>query len=338
MTQLSYFSPATGSAIDSSVLRGVSVITEGPALGHGLQIDATTLAQVKTCAESFADGLRVKMDHGTGFSEMVGVLRSFRIDGTQLRADLHLIKSHADFSKIVEMSETMPGAFGLSIVFSGTPEVTGETRLARCLEIYSCDLVDQPAANPTGLFSKQTPPMENTPQTEPAAAEELSAEVMVGITVVASSETPEEEVAEQPEAEMVPELAAEPVTELPAELSSMVADFTALSSKLTLLEVQLAAKEAVVTELSNKLAATESALACVKAELSANTEAHARLSELHAAAKRSLGVMPAGIVPEVAIIAQEKTASDYRAEFNAIKDPTARAAFFAANQSHIFGN
>lgn len=176
MTQLSYFSPATGSSVDSSVLRGVSVITEGPALGHGLVIDSTTLAQVKACAESYADGLRVKMDHGTGFSEIVGVLRSFRIDGNQLRADLHLIKSHADFPKILEMAETIPGAFGLSIVFSGTPEMQGETRLARCLEIYSCDLVDQPAANPTGLFSKNTT-MENQEPTTPAPTE-LESEVI----------------------------------------------------------------------------------------------------------------------------------------------------------------
>lgn len=329
MTQLSYFSPATGSAVDSSVLRGVSVITEGPALGHGLTIDATTLAQVKACAESYADGLRVKMDHGTGFSEIVGVLRSFRIDGDQLRADLHLIKSHADFPKIVEMAETMPGAFGLSIVFSGSPEIQGETRFARCTEIYSCDLVDQPAANPTGLFSKNTN-MENQKPTTPTATE-LEAEVMVNVTVVASAETPEEEAAEQPE--MEPEIEAVPA---PA-LNAMVEDFTALSARLTSLETALSAKDAAITELSSKLANTETALAQSKAELSANAEAHAKLNYLHAALKRSMGVMPASVIPEVAV-APTKTAADYRAEFTAIKDPSARAAFFAANQNHLFGN
>ena len=88
--KLSYFSTATGSAVDrdAGMLRGVSVITEGEAKGHALQIDAKTLEQVKACAETYADGLRVKMDHHTGIDAMVGVLKNFSIDGAQLRADM----------------------------------------------------------------------------------------------------------------------------------------------------------------------------------------------------------------------------------------------------------
>jgi len=330
MNQVTAFASISGSSVnpDTGVISGVSVISEGPALGHGLTIDATTLAQVKACAEQFTDGLRVKMDHCTGIDAMVGVLRSFRITGNQLRADLHLIKSHDDFSKLIEMAQTIPGAFGLSIVFSGQPEQQGQQRLARCIEIYSCDIVDQPAANPTGLFSK---PMENQEPTTPAATE-LEAEVMVNVTVVASAETPEEETAEQPE--MDPTIEATPAS----ELTSMVEDFTALSSKLAVAMVELAAKDTTITELGNFVSELSSRLVRAEAELAAKNEAHARLSELHAAAKRSLGVMPAAVLPEVSITATEKTAADYRAEFAAIKDPSARAAYFAANQNNLFGN
>ena len=93
MNQVTAFASAAGSSVnaDAGVITGVSVITVGPALGHGLMIDATTLQQVKSRAEQFTDGLRVKMDHCTGIDAMVGVLRSFRITGDQLRADLHQI-------------------------------------------------------------------------------------------------------------------------------------------------------------------------------------------------------------------------------------------------------
>jgi hypothetical protein len=165
MSTTTLFSALAAASIDKAAgtILGVSVISEGEAKGHSLFIDATTLAQVKAAAELFADGLQVKIDHWSGFDGIVGVLKNFTIDGQQLRADLSLLQTHDARERILEMSETMPGSFGLSIAFSGDPEeiemateagpVT--SRFARCLEIYSADLVDSPAANPTGLFSEQ---------------------------------------------------------------------------------------------------------------------------------------------------------------------------------------
>jgi hypothetical protein len=57
-------------------------------------------------------------------------------------------------SRILEMAELMPDTFGLSISFTGEHEESdNDIVFARCTEIYSADLVDAPAANPTGLFS-----------------------------------------------------------------------------------------------------------------------------------------------------------------------------------------
>lgn len=135
-------------------MEGVSVITEGDALGHGVMIDTMSLASVKTCAETYSGGLKVKVNHGSGADAIVGRLTNFRIDGTQLRADLKLLKSHVLTPQLMEMAEDMPEAFGLSISFSGTIDDQGDDGMfVRCLEIYSCDIVDQPAANPSGLFS-----------------------------------------------------------------------------------------------------------------------------------------------------------------------------------------
>jgi hypothetical protein len=138
---------------DAGLIRGVSVITEGEALGHPFKVDRTTLEQVKQCADTHAGGVRVKVDHGTGFDAIVGNLRNFFIDGNQLRADLHMVKSHESYPVIMELAETQPETFGLSISFTGKHEVIDGVKFARCTELYSVDLVDMPAANPSGLFS-----------------------------------------------------------------------------------------------------------------------------------------------------------------------------------------
>tara|TARA_R110000868_G_scaffold16851_3_gene74640 strand:- start:13397 stop:14338 length:942 start_codon:yes stop_codon:yes gene_type:complete len=137
---------------DSNVITGVSVITQGPALGHGVQIDEQTLLQVKQCAESYSNGLKVKMTHEGDAGDIIGRLTNFRIDGSQLLADLYLLKSSPMRDYIIELAETIPDTFGLSIAFSGpTQEIEGQN-FARCSEIYSADLVSEPAANPSGLF------------------------------------------------------------------------------------------------------------------------------------------------------------------------------------------
>jgi hypothetical protein len=138
----------------AATITDVSVITVGEAKGHGLMIDEQTLVEVKAAAETYAGGLKVKTDHYTGFNEIVGTLKNFRIDGDQLRADLFLLKNHDATARILEMAELMPDTFGLSISFTGEHEESdNDIVFARCTEIYSADLVDAPAANPTGLFS-----------------------------------------------------------------------------------------------------------------------------------------------------------------------------------------
>ena len=153
---------ASSNKIDASkgVIHGVSVITIGEALGHDVVIDAKTLEQVKEQASQFSDGLKVRLNHpgaeGGSVQSIVGALKNFHIDGKRVRADLHLLKSDGNYAKIIELAQTQPENFGLSIVFSGKSETEDDIKLARCAEIYACDLVESPAANATGLFSKET--------------------------------------------------------------------------------------------------------------------------------------------------------------------------------------
>jgi hypothetical protein len=138
---------------ESRIIYGVAVITEGVAKGHGMLVDSITLSTVLACAKTYAEGLKVKEDHGSGVMAAVGILKNLRIDGSSLRGDLHIMRSYDEAERLFEMAETMPSTFGLSISFSGTAEQIDGNQFARCHEIYSADLVSEPAANPNGLFS-----------------------------------------------------------------------------------------------------------------------------------------------------------------------------------------
>lgn len=150
---VSSFAAASRVDREHGMIYGVSVITEGEAKGHDMYVDGRTLQTVKECAETYQGGLKVKADHWGGIFSTVGFLQNFRIDGQSLRADLHLLATEGNREKICEMAERMPQSFGLSISFSNSPEMINQRRYARCIEIYSADIVDTPAANPHGLFS-----------------------------------------------------------------------------------------------------------------------------------------------------------------------------------------
>ncbi len=152
----------------------MAVITEGPATGHvdaesGMPvfIDATTLRQILACAKTYSGGLKVKADHGSGVFATAGYLDNFRIDGKTLRADLHALATDGNRDKLMEMAETIPDTFGLSVSFSGPDEIKGNQALSRCVEIYSADLVSEPAANPNGLFSAKLDRPNNGKPMEP---------------------------------------------------------------------------------------------------------------------------------------------------------------------------
>jgi hypothetical protein len=334
-------------------------------------VDSVTLEQVKACAETYVDGLRVKMDHYTGIDAMVGVLRDFQIDGLQLRADLHLIKSHDDFEKILEMAETMPGSFGLSISFSGESEDvevpsddseevepnSGElpeggveiVRAARCMEIYSADIVDQPAANPTGLFqamSEPTAPVEVPAEApvEEIKAEEVTAELEVkgpegtqhmpeGVVEIPASDLPVEaiqQIAEQSGVDPSEIESVGVVTEaedLPEEK---------LSSKLSDVVLNFENTKAEVINLRADLETAHRNLAALKAEVEKRDLAIAKLEEIKRTALRAVGLLPSDV--ELEIDAQAAPFNPVEAYAAAVEagDKKLAAELFRAHKTAIF--
>ena len=135
------------------IIEGVSIISVGEAKGHGLFVDDVTLQEVKACAESYAGGVKVNLDHGAGIKDIVGFCDNFRIVGKKLVADLNLLETAEKRAYVLEIAERMPDTFGISIAFSGPVRERDGQSFASCTELYSADLVQTPAANPTGLFS-----------------------------------------------------------------------------------------------------------------------------------------------------------------------------------------
>jgi len=289
----------------AATISDVSVITVGEAKGHGMQIDAQTLTEVKAAAETYAGGLKVKTDHYTGFNEIVGTLKNFRIDGDQLRADLFLLKNHDATARILEMAELMPDTFGLSISFTGEHEESeGGTVFARCTEIYSADLVDAPAANPTGLFSAKVDSAKKV-MDEKQFAEALSAALapindklsafeafMTEATTkfAALEYKPEDEEAPKMEDGEMPESEDEGKEDMSAKLAAELAEIKSLVTNFGAKPVA----PAVAVEAKADAAAPTNfseALAVVKAEGltgSAATKAViARFPELYLAARNS---------------------------------------------------
>jgi hypothetical protein len=161
---------ASAGVIDAQtgIIRGVSLITKGPALGHGVMIDDKTLQQVKAAAEQYAGGLKVKLDHSGGAGDIVGYIDTLRIEGEKLLGDLHLLESSVHRAYILEIAERIPDTFGLSIAFSGPSEKSSDklTTLQRCSEIYSVDLVSEPAANPNGFFARKLEQLQTAPESK----------------------------------------------------------------------------------------------------------------------------------------------------------------------------
>ena len=167
---------ASAGVIDSEagIIRGVSLITKGPALGHGVMIDDKTLEQVKTAAEQYAGGLKVKLNHSGGAGDIVGYIDTLRVSGEKLLGDLHLLQTSPHRAYILEIAERIPDTFGLSIAFSGPSEKSADklTTLQRCSEIYSVDLVSEPAAN-AGLFARKLKQLQSVEPDQPEAKIEI---------------------------------------------------------------------------------------------------------------------------------------------------------------------
>ena len=155
--------------------KGISAITAGPALGHDCIIDAVTLEQVCQLGNA-SSPVKVFPDHDESVSDLIGAMTNFRIEGEQVKCDLELIGEHPMANYYGKILSIFPEALGFSIAWIGSVIEEAGQQVARLVELTSVDLVSQPAANPSGLYSngekiarKLKSAAKKSPKMEPAA-------------------------------------------------------------------------------------------------------------------------------------------------------------------------
>ena len=301
---LTFFASAKVGNIDAAkgLIKGISVITIGEVLGHDKYVDAKTLKTVLSSASEYSGGLKVKLNHGSDVGSIVGYLDTFRIEGEQLKADFHLLKNSDHSNYVLELASTVPEQIGMSIAFSfETEDVEGLPYPAvRCIEIYSCDLVDSPAANAGGLFSTTMSETTTNPEKTAAAKDE-------------------------------PTTLESRMAALEAALASFTAKMADLSG-LAALPVQLTAIETVVNGFSKVVEEQKEAFEKRLSTQAAEFTAQLRDANVLASRKLAATGVPAGKAPPAE--GGEKIV-DFQAAMIELKDPLEQLAFYHKNKAKI---
>jgi len=284
------------------LFKGISVITAGPALGHGMVIDADTLEQVVRAGNDLGQ-VKVLSDHSSSVSNIIGYLENFTLDGGRVRADLTLFESHEGFAYFSELIGTLPGQIGFSISFSGVPRMAEDgTQLADVSTLYSVDLVTTPAANPTGVYSAR-----------------VDTRKSLNMDTTVKESAPVIEAA--PEAPAAPAFNAEQaIAALSARIDELVGKFAAKFEAAV--EEAPAVAEAPVAEEAPAVEAAPEA----KADLESNDKIVAletKLARLTVELEASKGTQPVEISE-----AKPLSRNELLAKFNAEKDPRRAAEIF----------
>jgi hypothetical protein len=284
----------------TKLFKGISVITAGPALGHGMTIDADTLEQVVQAGNDLGQ-IKVLSDHSSSVSNIIGYLENFSLDGGRVRADLTLLESHDGFAYFSELLSTLPGQIGFSISFSGVPRVAEDgTQLADVNTLYSVDLVTTPAANPTGVYSARVDTLKT-----------------LNMDTTVKESAPVIETA--PAAPAAPAFNAElAIAALSARIDELVGKFAAKFEAVV--EEAPAAAEPAVTEAAPEVVAE------VAAELSENPKIVALNNEL-ARLKIDLEASK-GTKPLEVVVAPVLSRAELLKQFNEEKNPGRAAAIY----------
>lgn len=285
------------------LFKGISVITAGPALGHGMIIDADTLEQVVRAGNDLGQ-VKVLSDHSSSVSNIIGYLENFTLDGGRVRADLTLFESHEGFAYFSELIGTLPGQIGFSISFSGVPRMAEDgTQLADVSTLYSVDLVTTPAANPTGVYSAR-----------------VDTRKSLNMDTIVKESAPVIEAA--PEAPAAPAFNAEQaIAALSARIDELVGKFAA--------KFEAVVEEAPVVETPAPVEAP-AVEAAPAPEVSANLESNDKIVALETKLARLTVELEASKGTQPVEISDSKPLSrnELLAKFNAEKDPRRAAEIF----------
>ena len=172
-----------GGEFDAGYIKNVSIIAQGEALGHGMWIDDVFANQVALQLAEADAGIKVRFTHpdmsGDGLAKGMGRAFYKKKDKNKVYADIHFWKSAHDgpdgnlAGYVIQRAKEDPSSFGMSISFQqdlesqaefvennsedgafGSPDPNNLDNLphVRLSKLRAADFVDEPAANPDGLF------------------------------------------------------------------------------------------------------------------------------------------------------------------------------------------
>lgn len=161
---------------EAGVLRNVSIISKGPALGHNFNVDDTMLRQVAAMINAKSKGVKSRLAHpgvpdcggSDGIETLLGRVKNARVEGDQVLGDAHLCKFAAKSpsgdlrSYVMDVAEEDPEIMGLSIAFlpddfeeqDNPDDPDKPLQFGRCKDVMAADFVGDPAANAGGLLSR----------------------------------------------------------------------------------------------------------------------------------------------------------------------------------------
>lgn len=176
-----------GGSRRAGLIEGASLIAAGEAEGHFAWIDGDALDQVVKFGNESSSGVKTRFTHpsmsGDGLGSYLGRAKNLRRseDGPdRVLGDVHLSPTSRDTPQgdlggyVLDLAEEDPEAFGMSIVFDHdygaekefegkhsnedgeftSPDDANENDYPhiRLSALHGADFVDEPAANPDGLF------------------------------------------------------------------------------------------------------------------------------------------------------------------------------------------
>lgn len=161
---------------EKGIIYGVSSNTVGEAKGYGVNLDQSFVDKVTVLGNEKKQGVKVRFGHpnmcSTALGTFLGRLKNFRTVGEKSLADLYLSNSAKDapggnlYDYVLSLAEDESDMFGMSICFTPGKEYTIDDDGNKDFEnldgdifveiesLHACDVVDDPAANEDGLFSK----------------------------------------------------------------------------------------------------------------------------------------------------------------------------------------
>ena len=295
-------------------LKNVSILTIGEARGHNLLIDEKSLEQALAVAQSMKR-IKVTMGHGAPVTGILGYIDNFSIKGDRLMGDLNLFNTNeAQF--VEQLAQVLPEGFGISLTFSGVPEIMGAERFARVTEIYDCSIVSEPAANPAGMFSAFCAVDMKKLQMNEAPVEvkkELSEPAVVAVPAPEAPVVETPAVVEAPKAELA-EMPADKPEEKMAE-PTLIDIAAMLTEVLALIKADAASDVVEAPEMPSE--------DMTKKEMSAKTDEKADEKAVTTLEKAKADAAGAVAVP--AESSQPLGRAEILTQFNAEKNPTRRS-------------